>query len=93
MTRDEHRRAFLTFVAGVLDNFDRYVGRGDIDLTRDQVGYRHHALWLSDEEMGQLLDDLVAVFGSRRGLSPTPGRTRRLLTTVIMPADSSPDTS
>jgi hypothetical protein len=85
---DEHRRGFLTFVAGLLGDFARYLARGDIDLARDHVGYRQRALWLSDEEMRQLLDDLVDVLAARRDLSPSSGRTRRLLTTVVMPADS-----
>lgn len=112
MSTEEHRRAFGTFVAGLLADFDRYLdrtegrsdgsqggdgaedgtagtGRGDqggVDLGRDLVGYRQAALHLSDDEMRHLLADLVAVIRPRLAVPPAPGRRRRLLTTVVMPA-------
>lgn len=87
MTTDEHRRGFLTFVAGLLGDFDRYLDRGDVDLARDLVGYRQAALHLSDDEMHELLADLRAVLEPRLEHSAAPGRTRRLLTTVVMPGE------
>src|SRR6266542_1967148 len=35
MTPDEHRQAFLAFVAGLIGDADRYLARGDIDPIRD----------------------------------------------------------
>src|SRR5438105_5467350 len=40
MTRDEHRQAFMAFVAGLLGDFDRYLSREEIDLLRDGASYR-----------------------------------------------------
>ncbi|MGN6131976.1 MAG: helix-turn-helix domain-containing protein [Nocardioidaceae bacterium] len=102
MSAEEHRRAFGTFVAGLLADFDRYLDRaGDgtghgaedgVDLGRDLVGYRQAALHLSDDEMRHLLADLVAVIRPRLAVPPAPGRRRRLLTTVVMPApETAPD--
>ena len=51
MTMDDHRRAFLTFVAGLLGDLDRYLEAGDVDPARDGVGYRQQALYLTDEEL------------------------------------------
>jgi hypothetical protein len=31
MSRDEHRHAFLAFVAGLIGDFDRYLARDEID--------------------------------------------------------------
>jgi hypothetical protein len=87
MTEEEHRRAFLTFVAGLLADFDRYLDRGDADLARDLVGYRQAAMYLSDAELLELLRDLADVLAPRLANEPGPGRQRRLLTTVLMPAD------
>jgi DNA-binding transcriptional ArsR family regulator len=87
MTAEEHRRAFLTVVAGLLADFDRYLDREDFDLERDLVGYRQVALHLSDEEMLEVLGELNAVIGPRMANEPGPGRVRRLFTTVLMPAD------
>ena len=48
MTVDDHRRAFLTFVAGLLADFDRYLDGDSPDLMRDLVGYRQVGLNLTD---------------------------------------------
>jgi DNA-binding transcriptional ArsR family regulator len=89
---DEHRRAFLTFVAGLLGDFDRYLGRGDIDLVRDLVGYRQAAAHLSDSELHELLAELRAVIEPRLRNPASPGRTRRLITTILMPSPDTPKT-
>jgi hypothetical protein len=85
MTLEEHRRAFITFVAGLVGAFDRYLDSDGVDLGRDMVGYRQAAVHLSDREMEEFLADLAAVVRPRLDNDPSPGRTRRLLTTVVMP--------
>lgn len=89
MTVEEHRQGFLTFVAALLGDFDRYLDRDDApDLARDGVGYRQVALHLGDDELRELLADLAAVVAPRLEHGPGAGRTRRLLTTVLMPGDA-----
>ncbi|GLW25147.1 ArsR family transcriptional regulator [Microbispora triticiradicis] len=83
---DDHRQAFMTFVASLLADFDRYLYHGDFDLGRDGVGYRQTAMYLSDEEFREFLGDLAAVLRPRLANRPAPGRVRRLLSTVVMPA-------
>jgi len=85
MSAEDHRRAFTAFVAGLLGDFDRYLSRGAVDLERDGVGYRQRALWLSDEELADLLRDLQSVVAARAENGPRPGRSRRLLSTVLVP--------
>jgi len=85
MSVEEHRRAFLTFVAGLLGDFDRYLDRGDVDLGRDLVGYRQAAMYLSDDELRELVADLQAVVAPRLAHEPGEHRSRRLLSTVLMP--------
>lgn len=93
MSIDEHRRAFLTFVAALLGDFDRYLHRGDIDLARDFVGYRQAAVHLSDSEMEDFLADLRGVIEPRLNNAAAPDRVRRIITTILMPApDTAPDT-
>jgi hypothetical protein len=86
MTVEEQRRAFLTFVAGLLADFDRYLERGDVELARDRVGYRQVALYLTDSELDELLAELRAVFATRLDRPAGEGRTRRLVSTLVMPA-------
>jgi hypothetical protein len=84
---EEHRRAFATFVAGLLAEFDRYLARPDRDLARDGVGYRQIGLWLDDDEFAALLTDLRAALTERAGNQPGGGRRRRIVSTVLLPGD------
>lgn len=89
MDVEQHRRAFATFVAALLADFDRYLdgSGGAPDLVGDGVGYRQAALWLTDEEFGILLAELQAAVMSRMANRPAAGRRRRVLSTVLLPAD------
>jgi DNA-binding transcriptional ArsR family regulator len=90
MTVEDHRRAFLTFVAGLLADFDRYLDGESPDLMRDLVGYRQVALHLSDEELMEMIGELNAAIAPRLELGPGPGRRRRIFTTLLMPDDGEP---
>lgn len=85
MSADEHRQAFVAFVAGLLNDFDRYLARGETDLLRDGVSYRLGAMWLTDAELTELARDLFAVFQPRVANGPKRGRKRRILATVLLP--------
>ncbi len=87
MSDDEHRQAFMAYVAGLLAAFDRYLARSDKDHLRDGVSYRLAAFWLDDEELAQLGRDLVRVFGPLLANQPRPGRKRRILATVSLLGD------
>ncbi|GAA1775329.1 helix-turn-helix domain-containing protein [Luedemannella helvata] len=86
MSVEQHRAAFAAFVAGLLADFDNYLERGDINPASDLVGYRQVALHLTDEELVELITELRELIARRMALSPE-GRTRRLLTTILMPAE------
>lgn len=88
MSDEEHRRGFLTFVAGVLADYDRYLDGEDIDLGRDLVGYRQIVLNLTDAETMELVTELRDVIAARAALPATPGRRRRILTTILVPGRS-----
>ena len=90
MTAEDHRRAFATFIATLLGDFDRYLdGAGAApDLLRDRVGYRQAALWLTDAELDGLLADLRTAVASRMDNQPTAGRRRRVVSTVLLPVES-----
>jgi Helix-turn-helix domain len=87
MTAEEHRSAFLAYVAGMIADFDRYLAHGDIDLVRDRVGYRMAALYLTDEEFRELSRDIGQAIAPRLANVPGPGRKRRLLRIVLLPGD------
>ena len=87
MSADEHRQAFMAFVAGLLADVDRYLQREDADPLRDGVGYRLAGMWLDDTEYAELLRDLVRMLQPRLANAPRKGRRRRILATVLLLGD------
>ncbi|MEC3917734.1 helix-turn-helix domain-containing protein [Nocardia sp. CDC160] len=87
MSTEEQRRAFMAYVAGLVGDFDRYLTRDDIDYVRDGVGYRMIGLWLDDAEFADFVGKLGQAVAPFLDNGPAPGRTLRLLRTVILPAD------
>lgn len=84
MSREDHRHAFLAFVAGLIADADRYLSREHIDPLRDGVSYRIAGLWLDDAEHAGLLRDLAQVLQPRLVNTPRKGRRRRILATVLL---------
>jgi hypothetical protein len=87
MSEEDHRQAFMAYIAGLLGDFDRYLARGDINLLRDQVAYNLAAMWLDDEEFTELRRELLRVLQPRLANQPRPGRTRRIYARVLLPGD------
>lgn len=85
MTPDEHRRALMAYVAGILADADRYLTSGALDPARDGADYRAGAVWLTDDEFHAFIEDLAAVIRPRLALGPGGGRQRRLLYGVVLP--------
>jgi hypothetical protein len=85
MTRDEHRQAFLAFVAGLIGDFDRYLAREQIDPLRDGASYNLAAMWLDDAELAELARELNILFQPAIANEPAPGRKRRILATTLLP--------
>jgi Helix-turn-helix domain len=87
MSTEDHRQMFMAFTAGLLADWDRYLQRGDVDLLRDGVAFGIEGLWLDDAEFAELMRDLFRVLQPRRANAPGRGRRRRILASVLMPAD------
>jgi hypothetical protein len=87
MSREEHRQAFLAFLAGLIGDFDRYLAREEIDPLRDGATYNLAGMWLDDAEMAELGRELAIVLQPRLANEPRDGRTRRILATVLLPGD------
>lgn len=87
MQPHEVRAMFMAFAAGLIGDFDRYLQRGAPDLVRDGVAFGIEGLWLDDAEFAEMMRDLYRVLDSRRRNLPGKGRRRRLLASVLLPAD------
>jgi DNA-binding transcriptional ArsR family regulator len=93
MTAEEHASAFLAYVAGLIGDFDRYLATAPEEPARDGAGYRVAAMWLTDAELADYRRDVAAITTPRLANGPAPGRRRRMLYTVMLPApeDGRPD--
>jgi DNA-binding transcriptional ArsR family regulator len=91
MTPDEHRQAFLAYVAGLLNDLDRYLARDHIDPIRDGATYNLAAFWLDDAEFAEMVTAIQALLLPLVENRPRPGRTRRILGTVLIPGDPIPE--
>lgn len=85
MSTQDHARAFMAYVAGLLSEFDRYLAHSP-DPGRDGASYRAAAMWLTDAEYDDFLHDLVRVLQPRLANAPAAGRRRRVSYQVLLPA-------
>lgn len=85
MTREAHQRAFTTFSASLMGDFDRYLAREDADPVADGVVYRQAAVWLTDEEFAAMTEEIERAVVSRIGPTTGGGRTRRIVSLVVVP--------
>ncbi len=86
MSPDEHRQAFLAFVAGLIGDAERYLAGNDVNPVRDGASYNLAGLWLSNTELTDFVRDLYTVVQPRLANGPKRGRRRRILATVLLPA-------
>ena len=86
-TTDDHFRYFATFVGTLLADFAAYLDGHEPALSKDRVGYRQVPLWLTDEELDTLVASMTTAVQEHVDNPPTPGRRRRLLSTILLPDD------
>jgi DNA-binding transcriptional ArsR family regulator len=85
MTLGEHRRGFAAAMAALVAEFDTYLNQGHADPTADKVGYRQIPLWLSQEELAELISQIHTILVSNMDNQPGPGRRLHLLSPILFP--------
>lgn len=88
LTAEDHRRAFATAMAALLAEFTTYLDRDGADPAADQVGYRQHSLWLSPEELDELIGELRAAIAPKLANQPSPERAQYLLSPIHFPMEA-----
>ncbi|WNE97527.1 helix-turn-helix domain-containing protein [Streptomyces luomodiensis] len=97
MTKDDHRQAFTVFTGALMADFDRYLSRDDTEPAREGVVYRQGAVWLTEDEFAELVEEIEAAVARRAHATPGDGRTRHIISFVLVPdkattADAEADT-
>ncbi len=91
MSPDEHLRGFTVFAGALIAAYSRYLAQPAADPSSDAVSYRQLALWLSDDELAEMVAAVGAALQPFLDNAETPERRRVLLSTVLMPdAEHSP---
>jgi DNA-binding transcriptional ArsR family regulator len=87
LSREDHQRYFIAFIATLLTDFEQYLQREEIDLEKDGVGYRQVALHLSQEELDRLTESLRETLKPFLKNKPSKQRQRFLLSSILIPGD------
>ncbi|MGR6918680.1 helix-turn-helix domain-containing protein [[Actinomadura] parvosata] len=90
MTPDDHRRAFATSMAVLVAEFNAYLEREGADPVADLIGYRQHAVWLTREELEEMIIAFRRVILPLLANQPAPDRTQHLLSPIFFPVEQPP---
>jgi len=88
MSTDDHRRGFAAAIAALVAEFSAYLGREGADPLADSVSYRQFALWLSDAEKAEFVEEMVGLIRARMDHGPGPERRPHLLSTILFPTNA-----
>lgn len=91
LSPNEHLYAFTTFVGALLDTYGRYLQQPDANPAVDGVSFRQARLYLTDAELHTLVTSLQATIAPYLESGPGPGRTPRLLNTILLPDPAKQD--
>jgi DNA-binding transcriptional ArsR family regulator len=90
MSLDDHRHGFAAATAALIAEFNAYLDRDHADPTADMVSYRQFPLWLSKEELANLISEVRSAIFSSGDNEPAPDRRPYLLSTIMFPIDEPP---
>jgi DNA-binding transcriptional ArsR family regulator len=93
MSLDDHRHGFAAAMAALLAEFNAYLDRDGADPIADSVGYRQGTLWLSPDELTEMIGELLDLYVSRAANKPAPGRSPHLMSAIFFPTEEPPQPS
>ena len=85
MSLEDHRRGFAAAMAVLIAEFNAYLDRDEADPTGDSVSYRQGTVWLSPDELAEMLSQMVGAVRGRVANQPAPGRAPYLLSAILFP--------
>jgi DNA-binding transcriptional ArsR family regulator len=93
MSLEDHRRGFAAAVTALLADFDAYLDRKHSSPAADLVGYTQVPLWLTRDELVDLINGLRMTMGSKMDNLPGPGRRLYMLSPILFPITEGEDSS
>lgn len=74
-------------MAVLVAEFNAYLDRDTTDPVADLVGYRQHAVWLSRDELEEMIVALRRVILPLLANQPAPDRAQYLLSPIFFPVE------
>ncbi len=90
LTLEDYRRGFAALLAALLAEFNVYLDRDGADPIADSVSTRQFTLWLSEDELAGMRDEMLAAIRSRLDNGPSPDRAKYLFTPIFFPVEAPP---
>jgi len=90
MSLEDHRQGFAAAMAGLVAEFNAYIDREHTDPTADLVGYRQIPLWLTQDELAELVGEVRGSIVSRMKNAPAPDRRLHLVSPILFPIEAAP---
>jgi DNA-binding transcriptional ArsR family regulator len=85
MSLDDHGRGFAAAMVVLIAEFNAYLDREGANPAADSVSYRQGTLWLSPDELAELINEMLTVLQPRLSNQPAPGRAPYLLSPILFP--------
>ena len=90
---NDHRRGFAAAMAALIAEFNAYLDRDHANPAADLVGYRRHAIWLSRDELLEMISELRRAIAPRLANQATPDRARYLVSPILFPMEQPSSTA
>lgn len=85
ISREEHFQYFFSFLTNLMGDFDDYLKRDYIDINKDGVTYRQANIYLSDQELQNLMEAISKLILNQIDNKPTKGRKLINISNIIIP--------
>lgn len=84
--KEELSELFSQFIVSLLADFDNYLSKTeDINVVEDKIGFRSYAMYLSDEELIEMMREIYESINKRVENKPSGSRVLRKFSTVMTP--------
>ena len=87
MSLEDHRHGFAAAMAALIAEFNAYLEQEGADPYADSVGYRQSALWLTEAECTDIIDEVRTTLVSRLTNKPSPERRPYLMSAILFPTE------
>lgn len=82
---ENHQKYFSIFAASLLEDFDRYMRTGDVNVVRDDVHYMQVPVLATRKEFAGFMRELSAIINKFAERGPAKHRIRRMVSIVTLP--------